>query len=229
LHKFVHSLAYQRFWQKSFVLDLRNVVLLDRYMECVPTACIRSYILVFDSSQDFPPAEMVLSRSGGKWQASERTEYVPQRGNIGSRIPIKMVLKKAHKELRWFNTHMLYAKPAKWCKMSEKTPTKKRANKKFSRKDNKLKTKAKRVPNKAFKAWKNRPESSIDVQGAPRSTGPMSGPLTMGALLSMLKPIMCPNLGFQLPHFEVITSEAEWCQPYSNDQLSRWMSHDVYL
>jgi hypothetical protein len=30
--------AYQRFWQKSFVLDLRNVVLLDQYMDCVPTA-----------------------------------------------------------------------------------------------------------------------------------------------------------------------------------------------
>jgi hypothetical protein len=144
--------AYQRFWQKSFVLDLRNVVLLDRYMDCVPTAWIRSYILIFDSSENFPPAETVLSRSGRKWQASERTEYVPQRGNIGSRIAIKMVLKKAHRELQWFNTHMLYVKPARWCMMSEKTPMKKRANKKFARKDNKLKTKSMRAQSKAFKA-----------------------------------------------------------------------------
>jgi hypothetical protein len=218
--------AYQCFWQKSFVFDLRGVSLLDRYMDCVPTAWIRTYILVVENGPDTAPSEVVLSHSGGKWQASDdMCERDPQ--SFLMTKPESVHFEALFAFQRLVNKRMLYVKPKKWRKMSDKPKMKKSANKKFSRKDNKLKTKSKRVQTKAFKAWKNRPKIRTDIHGAPRPTKRMSGPLTIGTLLRVMLPTFNDNLRKQLKRFERTASFAEYYFPYSNDQLFRWMAHKV--
>jgi hypothetical protein len=225
----IFAAAYQRFWQKSFVFDLRGVSLLDRYMDCVPMAWIRSYIFIVDMGPNSSPAEVTLSRFWGEWGANATTDHVPEADNsqAGFRSNLYPILLEAYDQFLWFNSHLLYAKPQKWCKMKERTKLKKRANKKFTRKDNKAKTKSKRVLSKAFKAWKKRPKTAMDVHGAPRATSPMSAPLTMEALLSIVDFEMSHNLREQLSYYEhsAYTTEDYW--PYTDSRLSRWMANEV--
>jgi hypothetical protein len=219
----IFAAAYQRFWQKTFVIDLRNVTLLDRYMDCVPMAWIRSYIFTVDMGHNYPPAKVTLSRLRGDWVASaEGDDSAPE---FTSKL--YPILREAYDQFEWFYDHTLYVEPQKWCKKKDKPKLKKRANKKFTRKDNKLRNKSKRVLSKEFKAWKKRPDTAVNVYGPPRTTSRMSGPLTMTALLSIVEPEMNRIQRRQLEHFEWNASTAEYYRPYTNSQLSRWMSHEV--
>lgn len=227
--KSMFAVAYRRFWQKSFVVDLRDVYVLSYYMKHVPTAWIRSYILIMDTGYDDAPTEVVLSRSCGKWQATARENGVFKSGNSYSELrkTTKGFLRDAHTHLKRFNDRMLYAKPRKWCSMNTKTKAKKTTNKKFTRKDNKAKTKAKRVESEAYKAWKKRPKTSTDVHGAPAGTSPMSGPLTKETLYHLMRPAMGGKvLHLQRMAYQLGGFDASWCEPYTNSQLSRWMASE---
>jgi hypothetical protein len=203
--------------------------LLDRYMDCVPTAWIRNYTLVFDIGLESPPGEVILSRFGGKWQASAKSKDIcegdPQ--SLSSMLA-KDVLDTALMILqRWNDAHMLYVKLKKWRKMSDKTRMKKRANKEFSRKDNKLKTKSERVQSKAFKTGRTVPGIASMSMDLLALQIPRPGPINMIKLFIILHGRMGFSLLVQSIQFAHTASEAELKSPYTNDQLSRWMSHEV--
>lgn len=61
-------MAYRKYWDKSFVVDLSEVDRLHDYIEYVPTAWIDKYILTVKTSHpDFDFPNILLSRVGGLW------------------------------------------------------------------------------------------------------------------------------------------------------------------
>lgn len=193
--KRVFAAAYRKYWDKSFIVDLRRVDHLLDIIKYVPTAWIDKYILSVKTGTP-NSTEVVLSRFGGGWHAK-----VTKTSNI---ILSNALISHTNTCIGWLRRNMLsdgyvkrwlqsghtrfYTSPWEWIKSDVVAKSTKKIKRKFTRQKNNSKKKLKRK----YK----RPKDSVAVpMGGCRTRLPRPEPLTNIRRLHLLQSRMALSKG----------------------------------
>lgn len=88
------------------------MISLYAYLDTIPAAWIRSNVLIVRATESHV-AEVLLTRSDGKWQAQVEGQDTVKSGRSQSEPEetIRDILAIVQHRLRWYNTHKLRAAP----------------------------------------------------------------------------------------------------------------------